>query len=322
VAHTQKTKGSPAHWTDRIGRRIKLRDLHILLAVAKAGSMGRAAAELAMSQPVVSKAIADLEHVLGVSLLDRSARGAEPTIYGRELLRCSVSVFDELRHGVEALQFLSDQSGGELHFGCTEGGAAGFVPAVIDALVAKYPQLRFNVETADPATLVERLRQREIEFAIGAAPDRTSDDIELDTLFNERFVVMAGQANPWTKKRNIALADLVGERWILQPPTSIAGIHAAAAFRACGLEPPLAQVTSFSVPLTHQLLTTGRYLALLAVAMAKLARHLPVRRLDVRFDGFPRTIAIMTLKNRTISPLARLFIERAHAVARPLRELR
>ena len=152
MAHTQKTKGSPAHWTDRIGRRIKLRDLHILLAVAKAGSMGRAAAELAMSQPVVSKAIADLEHVLGVSLLDRSARGAEPTIYGRELLRCSVSVFDELRHGVEALQFLSDQSGGELHFGCTEGGAAGFVPAVIDALVAKYPQLRFNVETADPAT--------------------------------------------------------------------------------------------------------------------------------------------------------------------------
>ena len=51
-------------WTDRIGRRIKLRDLHILLAVTQLGSMGRASSELGVSQPVISKAIADLEHAL------------------------------------------------------------------------------------------------------------------------------------------------------------------------------------------------------------------------------------------------------------------
>jgi len=67
-------------WTDRIGRRIKLRDLHILLAVAQSGSMARAAERLAISQPVVSKTIADLEHTLGVRLLDRDRRGAEPTV--------------------------------------------------------------------------------------------------------------------------------------------------------------------------------------------------------------------------------------------------
>ena len=311
------------HWTDRIGRRIKLRDLHILLAVTKAGSMGRASAELAMSQPVISKAIADLEHVLGVSLLDRTARGVEPTIYGRELLRCSVAVFDELRHGVEALQFLSDQSTGELHFGCTEGGAAGFVPSVIDQLVARYPRLRFNVETADPATLIERLRERTIEFATGATPGNLEGtDIDCDRLFDERFVVMAGVQNPWVRKRNIALADLMGERWILQPPNSIAGIYAAEAFRANGLEPPEGSVVSFSIPLAHQLLSTGRYLALVAVAMTKFAKHLPIKRLDVRFDGFPRMIGIMTLKNRTLSPLARLFIERAHANAKALGTVR
>jgi DNA-binding transcriptional LysR family regulator len=51
-------------WSDRIGRRIKLRDMHILLTVVRSGSMGKAAAELAMSQPAVSKAISDLEHAL------------------------------------------------------------------------------------------------------------------------------------------------------------------------------------------------------------------------------------------------------------------
>ena len=314
---------SAFRWTDRIGRRIKLRDLHILLVVTKAGSMGRAASELAMSQPVISKAIADLEHVLGVSLLDRTARGVEPTIYGHELLKCSVSVFDELRHGVEALQLISHESAGELHIGCTEAGAVGFVPAVIGALVRRYPRLRFQVETADPATLIDRyLRERTIEFAIGAMPVQAQiNDIDVDVLFEERSVVMAGIANPWTRRRNLALSDLVGERWILQPPNSIAGLQAAEAFRANGVEPPQAQVVSFSMPLCHHLLATGRYLAMLPVAMARLAKHLPLKRVDVRLGSHSRPIAIMTLKNRTLSPLASLFIERANALAKTLTQL-
>jgi Bacterial regulatory helix-turn-helix protein, lysR family len=69
-------------WADRIGRRLKLRDLHVLFAVAQWGSMAKAAQHLAVSQPVVSAAIADLERAVGVRLLDRSRRGVEPTIYG------------------------------------------------------------------------------------------------------------------------------------------------------------------------------------------------------------------------------------------------
>src|ERR1700724_689984 len=92
----------------RIGQRVKLRDLHILLAVAKAGSMGKAAAALAVSQPVVSKTIADMEYTLGVRLLDRGRRGVEPTRYGRALLTCAVAVFDDLQRGVAALASLAD----------------------------------------------------------------------------------------------------------------------------------------------------------------------------------------------------------------------
>ena len=62
-------------WADRIGRRLKLRDLHVLSAVVQWGSMAKAARHLAVSQPVVSAAIADLEHAVGVRLLDRSRQG-------------------------------------------------------------------------------------------------------------------------------------------------------------------------------------------------------------------------------------------------------
>jgi DNA-binding transcriptional LysR family regulator len=75
-----------AQWNDRVRRRLKLRDVAILLAVIQTGSMGKAAAALNMSQPAVSKAIACLEHTLGVRLLDRSRRGVEPTPYGRALV--------------------------------------------------------------------------------------------------------------------------------------------------------------------------------------------------------------------------------------------
>jgi DNA-binding transcriptional LysR family regulator len=74
-------------WNESIRRRLKLRDLHILSTVADAGSMGKAARVLAMSQPAVSKAISDLEAAIGVPMLERTRQGTEPTRYGRAASR-------------------------------------------------------------------------------------------------------------------------------------------------------------------------------------------------------------------------------------------
>src|SRR5215468_4453299 len=104
-------------WTERVGRRVKVRDLHILLAVAQSGSMAKAADRLAISQPVVSKTISDLEHALGVRLLDRTAQGVEPTAYGRAFIHCGTAVFDEMRRGVQDIEFLADPTAGEVRIG-------------------------------------------------------------------------------------------------------------------------------------------------------------------------------------------------------------
>ena len=101
-------------WTERVGRRVKLRDLHIVLAVADAGSMTKAAEDLAVSYPVVSKTISALEQTLGVKLFDRSQSGVVPTHYGRALLRSSVAVFDEMRKGLQQIEFIRQPDAGEL----------------------------------------------------------------------------------------------------------------------------------------------------------------------------------------------------------------
>ena len=153
---------------ERARRRIKLRDLHILLVVAQRGSMAKAAAELAISQPAVSRAIADMEHALGLRLLDRSRNGVEPTPYGRALIKRGTTIFDELSQGLQELEFLADPTSGELRIGSSESVAAGLLPAVIDRFARQHPGIRLNVvQTVLSTTHYRELRERSIDLLLG-----------------------------------------------------------------------------------------------------------------------------------------------------------
>jgi DNA-binding transcriptional LysR family regulator len=304
---------------DRVLRRLKLSDLRLFHAVVEHGGMAKAATHLNISQPAVSKAIAALENTLRVRLLDRNPQGVEPTAYGRALLDGGVAVFDELIKSVKRIEHLADPTAGELRIGCTESGAAGLVPVVVSRLSERYPRVVFRVVTADPVTLVQReLPQRKVELAIGAVPRPLSPrDIEATILFDDRHFVMAGERNKWVRHRNVKLADLMQEPWILPAPDTHMGTQIAEAFRSKGLEPPQSQVISFSIPLCHRLLATGRFLTMHPVIMARLA-NLPFKRVDVDFAGIHRPVGVMTLKNRTLTPLAQLFIDCAREIAKPL----
>jgi DNA-binding transcriptional LysR family regulator len=111
---------APMEWERRIGRRLRLRDLYILSTVVQWGSMAKAAEHLAVSQPAVSDAIANLEAALAVRLLDRSPQGVKPTIYADALLKRGDVVFDELRQGIKDIEFLANPAAGEVRVGCPE----------------------------------------------------------------------------------------------------------------------------------------------------------------------------------------------------------
>ncbi len=131
-------------WHERIKRRVKLRELHTLEAVVQSGSMAKAANHLGVSQSAVSKSITEMEHTLGVPLLDRTSRGVEPTAFGRILLKRSVAIFDELSQGLREIEYLNDPTGGELRVGTTEPMTA-IVATVIDRLSRQYPRMTFHV---------------------------------------------------------------------------------------------------------------------------------------------------------------------------------
>ena len=141
--------------SDRIGRRMKLHDLHVLMAVVQAGSMSKAAQLLNTTQPAVSRSIADLEHAIGVRLLDRGRQGAEPTEYGRALLDGGVAMFDDLRQAVKNIEFLADPTVGEVRVGAHDPIIVGVLPAVFDRLRRKYPGISIHVTpiVADAAAI-------------------------------------------------------------------------------------------------------------------------------------------------------------------------
>jgi len=311
-------------WDDRIGRRLKLRDVHILLAAVQCGSMAKAAERLAISHPVVSKTIADLEHALGVRLLERSRQGVEPTSYGRAVIKHGLAAFDELRQCVKEIEFLSDPTTGEVQIGTVYPFAAGFASTIIDRLSRRYPRIVFRLVADDVGTLCRELIDRNIDLLIALRDGPALDPrLDFELLHNESFVVAAGAQNPWFRRRKIELAELVNEQWVLPPADSFIGSAFAEVFRTSGLDYPRATVISYPHDVRLTMLATGRFLSMfLASILRFLDKGREIKVLPVELPIADVQMGIFILKNRTVSPVAKLFIEQAREVAKPMTKKR
>jgi len=297
-------------------RRIKLSDLRLFSAVIGAGGMAKAATQLHISQPAVSKAIASLEQTLGVRLLDRHAGGVTPTIYGDALLQGSTAAFDDLGQSVGRIKFLNDPRTGKLRFACGQTYALGFVPGIIEKMSADYPGVRFNVfDVAEIASL----KRRQIEVAITRQfTDFDDPDIHEEALFEDPVVVYAASDSPWARRRKMSLADLIDAPWILPPYNYPTGRLIVESFKASGFEPPKACVKTFVLDLTLGLLATGRYVSMAPRSMLRIcAKRLSLKILPIKLQHQASSAAIITLKGRTLSPVAELFIKYAREAAKP-----
>jgi DNA-binding transcriptional LysR family regulator len=305
--------------TELIGHRIKLQHLKVVMAVAQWGSMAKAAKHLAISQPVVSKVIADLEDVLGARLFDRSSQGVEPTLYGRALLKRSIAIFDDLKTSVDEIKFMADPTSGELRIGSTEPLLAGPGAAVMERLWRQYPRIDFRVVEADSATLLSRdLPERRIDLAmVPLVSPSVGEDLEATISFHDHLRLVVGTKSRWARRRKVTLAELVDEPWCVAP--SAVGSLMADAFLASGLKMPRIAVTTTTAHLLFQLLESGRFVGHFGDRLLHFyASRFALKKLPVELPIQPFAVAIVTLKNRTISPVAQLFIECAREVAHPL----
>ena len=309
-------------WESQIGRRLRFRDLHVLSTVVQRGSMAKAAVHLGVSQPSVSEAIADLEHAVGVRLLNRSPQGIEPTIYATALLKRCLVAFDELKQGIRDIEFLADPTIGELQIGCPESISSSILPAIIQRVSQQYPRVVLNVDVGPTDKEIRSLLDRSLDLAVARGGDTLADDsvieqLNVETLFDDELVVAAGTQSKWARRRKIDLAELMNERWILSAPGTWNHSVAAEAFRAQGLDLPAISLKTLSVHLRANLLTSGPSITVIPRSVIRLyGDRFSLKVLPVDLPARPWRVTIVTLKYRALSPVVERFIECAREVAK------
>jgi DNA-binding transcriptional LysR family regulator len=309
-------------WESQIGRRLKLRDLHVFCTTVRCGSMAKAAQQLGVSQPAVSEVVADLEHALGVRLLDRHSQGIEPTLYGAALLKRSVAAFDELKQSIRDIEFLTDPTVGELRVGCPESLSSGILPQVIRRFLQSYPNVVLHVDqVVTPALEMRELLERRLDLVLARTrplgTDTLGDELNIETVCYDQLVVAASVESPWAHRRKIDIAELVNEPWILQGPGTWVYQVLAEAFRSRNLSMPHVSLVTFSMNLRADLLADGPFLTAFPESVLRFhAGRFSLKVLPISLPQRPWPVLIMTLKNRTLSPVVERFIDCVREVAK------
>jgi DNA-binding transcriptional LysR family regulator len=214
------------NWESQIGRRLRLRDLHVFLTVVQSGSMAKAAAHLKITQPSVSKAIGDLEAALGVRLFDRSTKGVGPTMYGDALIRCGSVVFDELRQGIRHIEFLADPTVGVLKMDF-------ILPSVMSssrAVHRKIPGVVLCVLSPAMGTGLATANDLNLAFTMQRRPADGGFESQIFSI--DPHVLVAGATRG--RRRRIDIGRCAGAD---HPGTPIVGLSSLPAFNR-GLEMP------------------------------------------------------------------------------------
>jgi DNA-binding transcriptional LysR family regulator len=307
----------------RIGRRLRFRDLQVFFAVAECGGMAKAATQLGVTQPAVSETIAGIESAFGVRLFDRTPQGVELTIYGHALLKRGLAAFDELKQGIRDIEFLADPTVGEVRIGCPESISGALLPLLVQQFCLQYPRIAVRVDPIPTPTLeLPDLHARKLDLVVSRlsvphAQDPFGDDLDVEILFDDQPVVAAGANSRWARRRKIDLSELVDEPWVATPRETLTTIALEQAFQASKLPIPKIRITTFSLQLRLHLLATGNFLTAMPRSLLRLnvdgirLKALPV---ELPIRSFP--VAVVTLKNRTPSPVVQLFLERLRKFAR------
>ena len=195
---------------------MKLHQLAALVSASESGSLRQAAEKLRLSQPALSRSIRELEHELGVKLLERTPLGVEPTAYGKAVILRSKIVDSELRQAKDDIAHLQAATRGDLRIGATPVAAFSLLPAVLAQLKRSRPQVRVSITDGMGSSLFKQLRQGEFDFVFGRIDEAIDPhEFSADVLFNDSLVVVARRDHPLGKARAASKANWDDIEWIL-----------------------------------------------------------------------------------------------------------
>lgn len=301
-------------------RRLKMGELRVFVAVLEHGSVHKAAAALHLTQPAVTKTLAGLEATLGVRLFHRGTAGVEPTVHGLSFAPRAVAIFDELRRAAQDLNRVSGGARGTLRVGTLPMPAIPFLPVAIRRMVDAHPDILVSVVEGRETELLERVRKRDIEFAVlRLALIGLDDDMQGQSLFDEKLCVMAVKEHRLAAREGLTWAELLDERWVLPPADCFFYEHVLRTLAKADLPMPGRQVVeATSIQIQFGMVLHG---GLLGFGLRSQIEFAPGKeflvRLPFELPTVAAAVAAVSLKSRQVGPLAQQLVDHIRDLARP-----
>jgi len=301
----------------RLETHLSLRHLNLIDAIAREGTLLGAAQSVGLTQSAVTKALQEAEATLGSQLFTRTNRGVQATQAGEILIAHARLVLTQLRHAGQELEDLRSGSGGRVAIGVLVSAAVSILPAAIAAVRKQRPNLAVKVIEGTNDVLMPLLRAGELDFVIGRLPAFPSGSgIAEETLCDDFAQIVVRQGHALLTRRNLQLADLVDQPWILPRQETSLRRQIDEGFRQMGLRPPANIVESVSILTNRALVLRADYLAVWPVRLAQFESDLGlVGALDIALPTTRRPIGISTRRDARLSPAAETMIAALRAAA-------
>ena len=307
---------------DRVLRsNLKLRHLQLLVALDQFRHLGRAAEFLSVTQPAVSKTLAEVERMLGMPLFERSTRGTEPTAAGVSMVRFARSVLAGFERTRDEMAAEASGTRGRTSVGAMVVATPVLLARAVERLKARSAQTTVLVEEGDLTRLLPKLRLGELDLFVGRLePGYASPDLETEVLYEDPMVAVVRPGHPLARKRQVRWADIAGQPCVMPPPWASLRVKLEQQFFAHDLHPPADIVESASFLSQISFLHQRGAVAFMA---RTVARHfaqqglLAVLRLEVSVELPP--VGLITLRGQPMTPVTGLLVESLREVGGAIR---
>ena len=241
---------------ETLAARLRLRHLNCFVAVSREQHLGRAAERLRLTQPAVSKTLAELEGLTGTRLFERGRHGAKLTPAGTAFLPHAMAVLEALNAASSAITRAAP-AGDSVEVGALPTVAPDLLPGVLNTLRTRRPATRVTVRTAANAPLLDLLRGASVDFAVGRMTDpQQMMGLSFEFLYTEPLVVAVRPGHRLAGKRRVRLADVLAYPLVVFSRGTIPRHNTESYLQAQGLGLPHNCVETLSVSV-GRLLTQG-----------------------------------------------------------------
>ncbi len=303
---------------DRVLRsNLKLKHLQLLIALDQFRHLGRTAEFLSVSQPAVSKSLAEIERMFDTALFERSTKGTEPTATGETVIRFARHVIAEYEKTRDALQTAQDGSAGRVSVGAMVVATPVLLAQAMVRFKQAMPAATALVEEGDLTRLLPRLRMGELDFIVGRLePGYAAPDLHTEVLCQEPMCLVCAPQHPLAGLKRVSWAQLHAQHWVMPPPWATSRTKLHQLFYKNRLNPPAdcVESTSFLVTLTQVQVQSAIGFVARNVGLSLQAQGL-AHVLPVALPMDLPALGLICLGKQSLSPAAQSLVSAIREVA-------